>query len=561
MKESIRKNFRHATLNFLFIILFVNVFQMIFGIENSIVGVIFTILMSASMVRDLTAVPIRHLLIQSLVLILMTVAACLVSSASPWIALPVNAAVIFLILYSFTYEYTNHLYFPYILSYLFLVFISPVSFQQLPRRLLGVLAGVVCIMLYQLVNGRRRATDTAQSVLSRLIDSAQDWISLTLEGRQAPEDPAGLRAQLCRLSQILYDRRKKVLCISDAGFAILDAGRGLENLTLLLYELQESNCGERRALLQELSVQLSSYRAFITGQSSELPSPQRKSLGPSGSAETDQLYQCLLYIREHLLKATLPEKRRSYPKTLLSVAIQLKAALRLSPVRCIYALRVSCLLALCTLLVQLLNLPHGKWLLFTVASVSLPYADDVSSKARKRMIATLLGGFCAVVLYAVIPSSVGRTAIMMISGYLSFYFTDYLGTFACSTLGALGGAVFVSSFGWASVGGMLLVRLIYIGAGILIALLFNCLLFPYRRREATIHLWKKYERTSELLSRICRTSPVDTQLYYNLVIQAHLLEDALVRNATALHWFGAQERLEQCRQRVRRAHRQQPAVL
>ena len=177
------------------------------------------------------------------------------------------------------------------------------------------------------------------------------------------------------------------------------------------------------------------------------------------------------------------------------------------------------------------------------------------------MIATLLGGFCAVVLYAVIPSSVGRTAIMMISGYLSFYFTDYLGTFACSTLGALGGAVFVSSFGWASVGGMLLVRLIYIGAGILIALLFNCLLFPYRRREATIHLWKKYERTSELLSRICRTSPVDTQLYYNLVIQAHLLEDALVRNATALHWFGAQERLEQCRQRVRRAHRQQPAVL
>ena len=180
MKESIRKNFRHATLNFLFIILFVNVFQMIFGIENSIVGVIFTILMSASMVRDLTAVPIRHLLIQSLVLILMTVAACLVSSASPWIALPVNAAVIFLILYSFTYEYTNHLYFPYILSYLFLVFISPVSFQQLPRRLLGVLAGVVCIMLYQLVNGRRRATDTAQSVLSRLIDSAQDLISLTL---------------------------------------------------------------------------------------------------------------------------------------------------------------------------------------------------------------------------------------------------------------------------------------------------------------------------------------------------------------------------------------------
>lgn len=52
MKDSIRKNFGHATLSFLFIILIVNVFQIVFGAENSIVGVIFTIMMSASMMRD-----------------------------------------------------------------------------------------------------------------------------------------------------------------------------------------------------------------------------------------------------------------------------------------------------------------------------------------------------------------------------------------------------------------------------------------------------------------------------------------------------------------------------
>ena len=67
MKESVNKNFRHATLNFIFIIIYVNVFQLVFGMENSIVGVIFTIMMSASMVRDLTGAPVKHFLCQALI--------------------------------------------------------------------------------------------------------------------------------------------------------------------------------------------------------------------------------------------------------------------------------------------------------------------------------------------------------------------------------------------------------------------------------------------------------------------------------------------------------------
>lgn len=53
----------------------------------------------------------------------------------------------------------------------------------------------------------------------------------------------------------------------------------------------------------------------------------------------------------------------------------------------------------------------------------------------------------------------------MASGYLSFYFTDYSATFTCSTMGALGGAVFVGAFGWGPVGWVSLVRLGYVLAG------------------------------------------------------------------------------------------------
>ena len=148
-QKSIRKNLKFATLSFLFIIAYVNVFQKVFGAENSIVGVIFTIMMSASMARDLTSTPFKHLLAQSAVLVLMAAAACLVVTLNPWIALPINFIMIFLILYLYTYEYSGHLYFPYILSYLFLVFISPSSPEQLPKRIMAMVTGAVCIILYQ----------------------------------------------------------------------------------------------------------------------------------------------------------------------------------------------------------------------------------------------------------------------------------------------------------------------------------------------------------------------------------------------------------------------------
>ncbi len=252
MRDSVRKNFRHATLNFLFILLFVNVFQAVFGMENSIVGVIFTILMSASMARDLTNAPVKHLVQQAAVLMLMAAAACYVSNARPICALPVNLAMLFVILYAYTYEYTSHLYFPYILSYLFLVFISPVPPQQLPKRLLAMLAGAIGIILYQLVNGRKRVAQTARDVLVSLSGRARVCVDCLLSGTEMTREPDQVRSDLSRISEIVYERRKRALCISDASFAMIDAGRSAENLILLLYEYQGPLSPTDRAALREI---------------------------------------------------------------------------------------------------------------------------------------------------------------------------------------------------------------------------------------------------------------------------------------------------------------------
>ena len=174
---------------------------------------------------------------------------------------------------------------------------------------------------------------------------------------------------------------------------------------------------------------------------------------------------------------------------------------------------------------------------------------------KKRILATITGGILSVVIYSLIPSPAGRTAAMMLSGYLSFYFTDYRETFACSTIGALGGAVFTGSFGFQAVSSMFLIRLGYILAGAAAAYILNCIILPYSRAKATRQLWNKYKSVTELLDKICRSESMDSQLYYHLVIQAYLLEEKLSQNADLEKWKEFPGLLAMYQEKIRKAHR------
>lgn len=550
----IKDNFRFSTCSFLFVLVYVNIFQFIFGMENSIVGVIFIILMFSSMARDLTANPVRHLFIQAFVLVWMAIAACLITILPAPYSFAVNFVTILGILYAFTYEYTVHLYFPYILSYLFLGFIAPVGIDQLPKRILGMLVGAVSIMLYQLFMGRNRVAKTAKDVLNEMIADISTLISSRLNQEELTPDLAKIRRQLYCLSQTVYDRRKKIFCISNANISMLDVGRGLENLMLLIHELPPILDSEKKEMLINIQYQLNQFRAFLCGEITDLSEIEQ--IYTNNTTDNARLFlNDICYIRDRLLHMTDSRQKTHYHKTALSFKIRLQAALGFSPVRFIYALRVALLLSIGALWVLHFDLSHGRWLLFTLASVSLPYADDVPDKMKKRILATIIGGSISVVIYSLIPSMAGRTAAMMLSGYLSFYFTSYTQNYACSTIGALGGAVFMNSFGFQAVGSMFVIRICYILAGVAFAYVINCLLFPYTRAQATKQLWEKYKTFTSQLTKMCHTDELDTQLYYHLIIQAYILENKLSANATLENWHDLPALLTKYREKLRKAHK------
>lgn len=554
-KESFKKNFKFSTTEMIFVLIFVNLFQLIFGAENSIIGVIFVIIMACSMMRDMTAFPIRHFVIQMFVLLGMTIAACMVNNFSYKYALIINFFVSFIILYSYTYEYASNLYFPYILSYLFMIFISPVNFEQLPKRLIGVTFGCIGIIIYQFIRGRNRVERDTKNALLLIINEVYQYVDFVLNGKEPLDNKEIVRKNLCKLSKIVYNRRKSPTCVSDASFAMIDCGRGFEHLILLLDEIKPDKTPEQAMLMEKVLRHMDSFKDFVENENNYLIPLKESDFYIKENKLEKEIFNSLLYIYEHMLKMTDPKKRTVFRKSILSLEIRLKNALDISFVRVFYALRVAVLITVCTYIVQKFQLTYGRWLLFTVASVSLPYADDVGKKAKQRFIATIVGGFTALVLFSLVQSPIGRTLIMILSGYLSFYFSSYTQTFSFSTIGALGGAVFMNAFEFNEIGSILIIRIGYICLGIIIAYIFNCVIFPFKRNIATKLLWKRYIKTISLLSKTCHQDDVDTQMYYNLVIQSHMIEEKLSQNAYEEGFEEVHDMFEKYRNKVRNAHR------
>lgn len=97
----------------------------------------------------------------------MGIAAFLVTTLPALFSFLINFFTLLLILYAFTYEYSNHIYFPYILSYLFLIFISPVHAGQLPMRILGMLAGARINYALSMGYGKKTCAGNCQGCLNR----------------------------------------------------------------------------------------------------------------------------------------------------------------------------------------------------------------------------------------------------------------------------------------------------------------------------------------------------------------------------------------------------------
>lgn len=311
----VRKNFKSITLNFAFVFIFMNLFQLMFGSENSIVAVVFIIIMQSSMLLDFTVKPVKIFFVQLFILETMVVSAFLINTLNPFVTIPMNFIVLFTLLFAFTFDYTLDLYMPYILSFLFLIFISPVSIQMLPTRMLAILVGMLCVMLYHFFMGRNRTRETVCKALTGMIDECHQCILCLLSGAGLPDSVETVRNNLYKLSHLVYERRRHFLYISDASLAMLDCGLKLENFIYMLYDIEGRISPEEAAMLKYSGEWLTLFRAAIQ-DGGTIPQPDSRYFSLEQHELGKKVYSSLIHMQNRLIHMTDADKRSTFQPTL-----------------------------------------------------------------------------------------------------------------------------------------------------------------------------------------------------------------------------------------------------
>lgn len=144
-----KKKFISNTIMFLVILLFIKGFEIIFGSNNSLVGVTIIISILVLMQEDLTK-NLSSNLIKLLFMNLISGVFSTIASHNMYLGLILNFSILLLIGYSLTPKLNKVMVVPFGLQYLFMLY-TPVTGSDFIKRLIGLATGAILIMLVQLV--------------------------------------------------------------------------------------------------------------------------------------------------------------------------------------------------------------------------------------------------------------------------------------------------------------------------------------------------------------------------------------------------------------------------
>ncbi|NEU05055.1 FUSC family protein [Clostridium senegalense] len=103
-----------------------------------------------------------------------------------------------------------------------------------------------------------------------------------------------------------------------------------------------------------------------------------------------------------------------------------------------YGVRMALVMGISTFIMEKIDLPEVRWIMYTVFSLTKPYKDNCNERISKRIEGTLIGSIIFIVLFTIIESSVLRTVLLMVVGYTNTYITEYRKMIICVTISALG---------------------------------------------------------------------------------------------------------------------------
>ena len=497
MKQKIITN----TIIFIFVMAFVLTFKAIFGSDNVLIGITTITATLMLMQRDFTGDLLKNTLKFIGINLLMGVGT-FIAANNMWLAIPINFAVVFTFSYVFTYNLRQPLYFPFGLQYLFLLS-SPVSIDKLGLRLIALFVGALIIMLAQILVNKNKLATAGNKILLGVCESIEGKLKCLKAKSTNYDSTNNVQESLDKFRTMIYDKRESNYYISEEARVKLNMSVALENINSLLYDDNIKSIDSKT--IDNLEELVSIAKATLKSKTKKGTNIKPKSYDINkllnyyeeknvSDLLSLQIIESMIFLDETTTKINQLDKEDSKEISKASEKSEIfsKEAIKdilkgkNSPKYC-YAMRMAISITIGAFIMNLFKLAEGRWILFTILSLTNPIYEIYKSKVPQRIVATLIGAIIVVILFTIFKGQTARLLIVMACGYLQSYVNEYKYRMIFITVCAIGTAAVVGNIEQFTIERILMVIL-----GSIIAIIANKYIFPYKLKNSNEQLRKIY---------------------------------------------------------------------
>ncbi|TPE20283.1 FUSC family protein [Clostridium perfringens] len=521
-------------------VVLMGLYKTIFGVKNTIIGLIIAMASYAFLRLDLTSYPIYKSMI-FLILNLFLAISAYISAINPFVGLIINFLILFTVSFIYTTEFKNVISYIFLLLYVYM-WEYPISLDELPRRLVAMGVGVFIIIGIHILFNRRNFRRNSNNIIIKSIRNIQKEIYHIINESYEEKENIYIDSELRKLLILIKGRNNNKFIGNNKDDIYFNIVLILERINSIINKVGKVNSKSKDVIdylnslnhdLRNITLFLERKVEFINEEKDDLSKPS--TINNFTEKEYAFLEECTELIR--LLEKNinnLYEYNRKKSRKRIKVKFNLKellignSSLKMKHLRVAYSLKLAIAVSLIMFIVDLFKIPQGRWIVTSVYVVIQPYEEETLTKAIKRFKGTIIGVIIYISIFTFFPHIIPLELLLLILMFFYFVQKDYDKKVVCTALMTL-------SFGLcrSTVGSLAFYRFLFVIIGIAIALGVNKIIFPQSVKNSIYDLKERYlELTNKLLYEL---KSILYEEKYNentikLLLDCNLIESKLMEN-------------------------------
>ena len=451
-----------------------------------------------------------------------------ISRLNIFIGIFINFISIFLIMYTITSPYDPTFYKPFIMLYVFTQY-AWVPLNKMPARYLSVIFGVliivICNKIVNEINEKSLLGKSIYKALSLISEGLKD----ILEGNYTKKKELECTNIMRALAYKVYVSRYKDYLTTNLGQIQFKIFMDIEHLNLFLRKIEEgySHKDITKREIEELISLVEQIKKFSNGNINvEQVVNETNRYVNKYIKEAKYGYEIsviLINLSKNINSLNVVDRReinkvyekwqRSY---LDKTRYTFKEYFRKDSIRFKFAMRMAITLTLSLFVGEILGFYKIIWAIITIMSVIQPYYEDTLKKTKDRVVGNTIAIIFTGVAINLIDNKFVTIAILIASLYLLYAFKEY---HKISLFAAIA-SISVSSLS-NNINELLLYRIAYVIVGVLIVIIANKYIFPYKLQDGIRQLEEKVKRYNEMLLK-------EGKLYLQDEGDIHIVRDIII---------------------------------